>query len=70
MRQHTQEPTLSDSIDEFFEPGPGDSLEKDFEPVKQSLASRERLADLRRKAEDRIEEKRLKDELGYYDLDH
>ncbi len=68
MGQNPLEPTLSDSIDEFFEPVLGDSLEEalDDEP---KTSGRSRLADLRRRAEQRLEEKRIQDELRFMDLD-
>ncbi len=69
MGQRTSEPSLSDSIDEFFEPMLGDSLEDDLEEDEPQARGKNRLAQLRRKAEQRLEEKRMREELDYLDLD-
>jgi hypothetical protein len=69
MPQRTSEPNLSDSIDEFFEPMLGDSLDEDLEDEAPLATGKNRLAQLRRRAEQRLEEKRLREELDYLDLD-
>lgn len=69
MPQRTSEPNLSDSIDEFFEPILGDSLDEGLEDETPLATGRNRLAELRRRAEQRLEEKRLREELDYLDLD-
>jgi len=68
MGQNPLEPTLSDSIDEFFEPVLGDSFEEalDDEP---KVSGKSRLVELRRRAEQRLEEKRMQEELRFMDLD-
>ena len=69
MGQRTSEPSLSDSIDEFFEPILGDSLDDDIDTETQISSGKNRLAQLRRRAEQRLEEKRMREELDYLDLD-
>ncbi|MCZ6829251.1 MAG: hypothetical protein O7F73_06635 [Gammaproteobacteria bacterium] len=69
MGQHPNEPTVSDSIDEIFEPVLGDATEDAPEADKPHASGKSRLAELRRRAEQRLEDKRIQDELGYMDLD-
>ena len=69
MPQRTSEPDLSDSIDEFFEPMLGDALDDDLGDETPLATGKNRLAQLRRRAEQRLEEKRLREELDYLDLD-
>jgi hypothetical protein len=47
----------------------GELSDEDMEELEPLSANKRRLAEKRRRAEQRLEEKRLKDELGYYDLD-
>jgi hypothetical protein len=69
MGQRTSEPSLSDSIDEFFEPILSDALDEIDEADEPQVPARHRLAELRRRAEQRLEEKRMREELGYIELD-
>jgi hypothetical protein len=69
MGQRPNEPTTSDSIDEFFEPMIGDAVEDVLEDEEPLATGKNRLAELRRRAEQRLEDKRIQDELGYMDLD-
>jgi len=69
MGQRNTESSISDSIDEFFEPMLGDAiddLEDDDTPV---TPGKSRLAELRRRAELRLEAKRMREELDYLELD-
>ena len=68
MGERNQEPTTSDALDDIFEPALGDLTEQDFQEVAPVSCEKQRLAQKRRRAEQRLEEKRLRDELGYYDL--
>ncbi len=68
MGQRTSEPSLSDSIDEFFEPVL-DGADDDLEEETPLNGGKTRLAQLRRRAEQRLEEKRMREELDYLDLD-
>ncbi|MEM0955004.1 MAG: hypothetical protein AAGI24_12755 [Pseudomonadota bacterium] len=69
MGQRTSEPSLSDSIDEFFEPMLSDALDDDVDDETPVSSKKNRLAELRRRAELRLEEKRMRKELDYMDLD-
>ena len=69
MGQRTTEPSVSDSIDEFFEPVLGEGIEEAFEDEAPVAKSKTRIAELRRRAEERLEEKRMQEELDYLDLD-
>jgi glycogen debranching enzyme len=67
MGDTNQETADSDAIDDFFEPALSDiSVEEDFAPVS---TEKQRLAEKRRRAEQRLEQRRLREELGYYDLE-
>ncbi len=68
MGQRTSETSLSDSIDEFFEPVL-DSMEDAPDDEAPQANGKNRLAQLRRRAEQRLEEKRMREELDYLDLD-
>ena len=68
MGQRTSETSLSDSIDEFFEPAL-DAMEETPEDEAPLGNGKNRLAQLRRRAEQRLEEKRMREELDYLDLD-
>ena len=69
MGQRTSEPSVSDSIDEFFEPALGDGMEEVFEDDAPVARSKSRIAELRRRAEEKLEERRMQAELDYLDLD-
>ena len=69
MGQRPNEPNVSESVDEFFEPVLGDALEDALETEEPQASGKSRLAELRRRAEQRLEDKRMQDELGYMDLD-
>jgi hypothetical protein len=62
----TEEPA-----DEFFEPGLGELADEDFESLDFAEAVTEKAlkAAKRRRAEERLEMLRLREELGDYDLD-
>ncbi len=52
----------------FFEPVIGDISEDELQELVPVSTEKQRLAAKRRRAEQRLEERRLRDELGYYDL--
>ncbi len=60
-----------DSADDFFESGMGDLSDEDFESLDFAEAVTEKAlkAAKRRRAEERLEMLRLREELGDYDLD-
>lgn len=68
MGERKQESSTPEPLDDYFEPGLGDFSEdvlQDFAPMS---SEKQRLVEKRRLAEHRLEEKRLRDELGDYDL--
>ncbi len=69
MAERNQETTSADSMDDFFEPMLGDMSDEEFAEFEPVISNKQRLAEKRRRAEKRLEEKRLRDELGYYDLE-
>jgi len=68
MAERNQDSTASDSLDDFFEPMIGDLSDDDMQELVPVSSEKQRLAAKRRRAEQRLEERRLRDELGYYDL--
>ena len=69
MGQRESETDQNDGIDDYFEPELGDAVEEAFAEDALETAGKGRLAELRRRAEQRLEEKRLRDELDYLDWD-
>jgi len=69
MGERTQEPTQPEPLEDIFEPVLGDLSDEDFAELSPVSSDKQRLAEKRRRAEQRLEEKRLRDELGYYDLE-
>ena len=68
MAERNQDSTASDALDDFFEPVIGDIGDEDMQELVPVSSEKQRLAAKRRRAEQRLEERRLRDELGYYDL--
>jgi len=69
MGERNQETSSSDSLDDVFEPIFSDMSEDDLEELTPVSTEKQRLAEKRRRAEQRLEERRLREELGYYDLE-
>ena len=69
MGDRNQEPANQDALEDLFEPVIGDLADDDLAELGAVTSEKQRLAEKRRRAEQRLEEKRLQDELGYYDLD-
>lgn len=69
MGERNQESAKSESVEDFFEPGLGEFSEEDFQDLAPISSEKQRLAEKRRRAEQRLEERRLRDELGDYDLE-
>ena len=69
MVQRHNEPNLNDSIGEFFEPMLGDAIDEVADADEPKAAGKNRLAELRRRAEQKLEERRMQEELAYMDLD-
>ena len=69
MGERTREPANNEHLDDVFEPMLDDLTDDEFEELTPLASSQKRLAEKRRKTELRLEEKRLRDELGFYDLE-
>ena len=69
MGERNQEPQSSESLDDLFEPSFGDLTEELIQEMGPVSTEKQRLVQKRRLAEQRLEEKRLRDELGDYDLE-
>jgi hypothetical protein len=68
MGERNQEQSSSDAMEDLFEPVIGELMDDDLEEMIPASSEKQRLAEKRRRAEQRLEEKRLRDELGDYDL--
>jgi hypothetical protein len=68
MAERNQDSATAEPIDDFFEPVIGDISEDELQELVPVSTEKQRLAAKRRRAEQRLEERRLRDELGYYDL--
>lgn len=69
MGERNQEAVSSEPLDDFFEPALGDLPDDDFQEAGPVSSEKQCLTEKRRRAEQRLEERRLCDELGYYDLE-
>jgi hypothetical protein len=68
MGERNQESSTSDPLDDLFEPALGDISDEMLQDLVPLSSEKQRLVQKRRLAEQRLEEKRLRDELGDYDL--
>ena len=68
MGERNQEPTTQEPLEDIFEPMLGEMSDEDLVELAPTTG-KQRLAEKRRRAEQRLEEKRLRDELGDYDLE-
>ena len=68
MGERNQEPSAAETLDDLFEPAIGDISEDMLKDLVPLSSEKQRLVQKRRLAEQRLEEKRLRDELGDYDL--
>jgi hypothetical protein len=59
----------AESVDEMFEPVLGDFSEEVYEGIVEISSDKLALAEKRRRLEQRLEERRLREELGDYDLE-
>ncbi len=69
MRERSQGSVPPDPLDEVFEPALNELVDDDLVDLIPPSAIRKNLAEKRRHAERLLEEKRLRDELGDYDLE-
>lgn len=68
MGEQRQEPMAMDPLEDFFDPALGEGLDDEVDKMLPAGSDKADLALKRRRAEQRLEEKRLRDELGYDDL--
>ena len=68
MAERNQETTTSDALEDFFEPALGDISEEMLQELIPFSSEKQRLVQKRRLAEQRLEERRLREELGDYNL--
>lgn len=68
MRERSPEPAVEDPLDEIFEPTLGELVDNDLVEQLPTSSTMRSLTQKRRRAEERLEAKRLRDELGDYDL--
>ncbi len=68
MGERNHEPAAPEPLDDLFEPAIGDISEEMLQDLVPLSSEKQRLVQKRRLAEQRLEEKRLRDELGDYDL--
>jgi hypothetical protein len=69
MGERNRESDISEPLEDTFEPALSDLMDEEFEDLMPASSQKQCLAKKRRKAEQRLEERRLQDELGYYDID-
>jgi len=68
MGERNPEPSTAETLDDLFEPAIGDISEDMLKDLVPLSSEKQRLVQKRRLAEQRLEEKRLRDELGDYNL--
>ena len=69
MGERNREPEPAEPVEELFEPMLGEISDEGFVDLAPVSSEKQRLAEKRRRAEQRLEEKRLREELGDYDLE-
>ena len=68
MGERDLESSTSESMDDDYEPSADDISEDMLQGIAPLSSEKQQLVQRRRLAEQRLEEKRLRDELGDYDL--
>ena len=68
MGEQNQETAAPEALEDLFEPLIGDMAEDGLSELVPLSSEKQLLVQKRRLAEQRLEEKRLRDELGDYDL--
>lgn len=68
MEERKQATSKPEPLEELFEPAIGDVSDELLEDLVPISSEKRRLVEKRRLAEQRLEERRLQDELGDYDL--
>lgn len=70
MGERNQEPVTAEPLEDVFEPALGELIDEEFEELLPVSSEKQCLAAKRRRAEQRLEERRLRDEIGDYDLEY
>ncbi|MCB1689195.1 MAG: hypothetical protein KDI33_11930 [Halioglobus sp.] len=68
MGERNQESSTPEPLDDDFEPGLADISDEMLDDLVPMSSEKQRLVAKRRLAEQRLEQKRLRDELGDYEL--
>ncbi len=68
MEERKQETSITEPLEDLFEPAFGDIAEEILQDLVPISSEKRRLVQKRRLAEQRLEERRLRDELGDYSL--
>ncbi len=69
MGERNQESAGQDDLDDLFEPMLGELNDEELEALAPLSSTKQLLAEKRRRAEQRLEQRRLREELGDYDLE-
>jgi len=69
MRERSQDTVTTDPLDDIFEPAITDLVDEDLVELLPPSSLRKNLTEKRRRAEQRLEERQLRDELGDFDLE-
>ncbi|MFT6274896.1 MAG: hypothetical protein ACJAZ0_000985 [Halioglobus sp.] len=69
MRERSQEPTSPELLDDIFEPALSELVDEEDQELVAPSSVKRALVEKRRRAELRLEQRRLRDELGDYDLE-
>lgn len=68
MRERSTESAVEEPLDDMFEPALSELIDDEFMELLPTSSTMRSLTEKRRRAEERLEAKRLRDELGDYDL--
>ena len=68
MGERKQDSSTSENLEDLFEPAMGEVSEEVLQDLVPFSSEKRRLVEKRRLAEQRLEERRLREELGDYDL--
>ena len=69
MGERSQEQATSEPPADMLTPGIDELLDDEFDEILPISLQSQHQVEKRRRVEQRLEEKRLRDELGYYDMD-
>jgi hypothetical protein len=69
MRERSQDLTSPELLDDIFEPALSELVDEEDQELVAPSSVKRALVEKRRRAELRLEQRRLRDELGDYDLE-